>query len=286
MSNAKPRIDIAAIEAGARSRLAKFQQTYPLRSVGVGGRTWAFRRTAGRSDNHLPVLMLPGIQGGGDILFEAALALGDAIPVITVSAPDIEDVTEMSASIERFMNAIGVDRANVVGSSLGGYLAQSVALRSPEMVDQLVIANGFIDVSTFVQRLPPAATVQNADAARLVEQNLRPLFAMPAADAGQVRLKAVVKALVGPMQTLENYKSRLLLVMGAYPLAAPSIPSERVMIIDDDHDPMLPPDMRDAVRARFRRSEQHAIDGGGHLPAIQRPAQFADLLRRRLVRDA
>jgi pimeloyl-ACP methyl ester carboxylesterase len=58
------------------------------------------------------------------------------------------------------------------------------------------------------------------------------------------------------------------------------------MPIDDDHDPMLPPDMRDAVRAQFRRSEQHAIDGGGHLPAIQRPARFADLLRRRLVRDA
>jgi pimeloyl-ACP methyl ester carboxylesterase len=44
--------------------------------------------------------------------------------------------------------------------------------------------------------------------------------------------------------------------------------------------------MRDAVRERFAQSEQHPIDGGGHLPAIQRPAIFADLLRRRFIGDA
>jgi pimeloyl-ACP methyl ester carboxylesterase len=44
--------------------------------------------------------------------------------------------------------------------------------------------------------------------------------------------------------------------------------------------------MRDAVRKRFARSEQHSIDGGGHLPAVQRPARFAELLTQRLIADA
>ena len=229
--------------------------------------------------------MVPGIQGGGDVFFEAALVLSDRIPVITLSAPDIEDVTEISSDLVDFLRAIGVARAKFVGSSLGGYLVQSVALRSPETVDQLVIANGFIEVSAFVEKLPPAATVAKTDAAQLVEQSLQPLLAMPAFDEGQVRLKSVLEALVGVVQTLENFKSRLLLAMGAPELAVPSIPADRVMIIDDDRDPMLSPKMREAVRRRFRRSEQHDIDGGGHLPAIQRPAQFADLLWRRLARD-
>ena len=284
-SAAKPQIDAAAIEADVRSKLSRFQQIHPLRSAGIGGRAWLYRRTPGRSSEQLPAVMVPGIQGGGDVFFEAALVLGDRIPVITLSAPDIEDVTEISSDLVDFLRAIGVARANFVGSSLGGYLAQSVALRSPEMVEQLVIANGFIDVSTFVEKLPPAATVAATDAAKLVEQSLQPLLAMPAFDEGQVRLKTALKALVGVVQTLENFKSRLLLAMGAPQLAVPSIPPERVMIIDDDHDPMLPPEMREAVRKRFRRSEQHAIDGGGHLPAIQRPAHFADLLWRRLARD-
>jgi maspardin len=284
-SAAKPKTDATTIEADARSKLSRFQQIHPLRSADVGGRAWVYRWTPGRSSEQLPVVMVPGIQGGGDVFFEVALVLGDLIPVITLNAPDIEDVTEISSDLVAFLRAIGVARANFVGTSLGGYLAQSVALRSPGIVDQLVIANGFIDVSTFVEKLPPAAAVRETDAVQLVEQNLQPLLAMPAFDEGQVRLKTVLKALVGVVQTLENFKSRLLLAMGAPRLAVPSIPAERVMIIDDDHDPILPPEMRDAVRKRFRRSEQHAIDGGGHLPAIQRPAQFVDLLRRRLVRD-
>ncbi|MDB5408098.1 MAG: hypothetical protein JWL84_3010 [Rhodospirillales bacterium] len=287
MSNAaEPQIDAAAIEDDARSNLAQFQQTYPLRSTRVGDQTWIFRRTPGRSSDQLPVLMLPGIQGGGDIFFDAGLALGEVMPVITVSAPDIEDVAGMTAGIGRFLRTIGVARAHLVGSSLGGYLAQSFALRSPDMAEQMVIANGFFEVEAFIAKLPPMATVAEMDASTLVEQNLGPLLATPASDKGQVRMKAIVKGLVGPIQTLENYKSRVLLMMGAHSLAAPTIPSRRVMIIDDDHDPMLPRAMRDAVRDRFKRSEHHAIDGGGHLPAIQRPAQFADLLRRRLARDA
>src|ERR1700704_3929834 len=192
-SAAKPQIDAAAIAADARSKLSRFQQIHPLRSAGIGGRARLYPRTPGRSSKQLPVVMVPGIQGGGDVFFEAALVLGDLIPVITLSAPDIEDVTEITSDLVDFLRGIGVVRASFVGSSLGGSLVQSVALRSPEMVDQLVIANGFIDVSAFVESLPPAATVAATDAAKLVGQSLQPLLAMPAFDEGQVRLKTVLE---------------------------------------------------------------------------------------------
>src|ERR1700737_1293905 len=91
-SAAKPQIDAAAIAADARSKLSRFQQGHPLGSAGTGGRAWLYRRTPGRSSEQLPVVMVPGIQGGGDVFFETALVLGDRIPVITLSAPDIEDV--------------------------------------------------------------------------------------------------------------------------------------------------------------------------------------------------
>jgi pimeloyl-ACP methyl ester carboxylesterase len=275
-----------SIETCTLLELATFRARYPLRSLEIAGRSWVFRATRRRAAEQVPVLMLPGIQGGGDIFFEVALALGDLIPLVMLSAPDIEDMAEMDSAMAHLLDALDITRVNLVGSSLGAYLAQSFALSFPDLVDQLVIANGFVDVGPFVSKLPPASTFSKMDAATLVEQNLRPLLESPSCDEGQVRLKAAVKALVGSAQTLENYKSRLLLMMSAPPLAAPPISPERVMIIDDDHDPILPAPMRDAVRERFARSEQHTIDGGGHLPAIQRPAIFADLLRRRFIGDA
>jgi len=69
-SAAKPQTDAAAIEADARSKLSRFQQIHPLRSAGVGGRAWLYRRTPGRSSEQLPVVMMPVIQGGGDVFFE------------------------------------------------------------------------------------------------------------------------------------------------------------------------------------------------------------------------
>ena len=282
-----PQIDAPRIERGVRQKLAAFQSRYPLRSVEIERRTWVFRRTPGRAAGQVPLVMLPGIQGGGDILFEAALLLGERMPVITINAPDIEDAAQMRAGLAGFLGRLGVRRTNMLGSSLGGYLAQSFALLHPGSVAQLVIANGFIDVAAITATLPPAPIVAAMDAAGLVQQNVRALVDTSSRTEGEVRLKAAVKALVGPAQTLENYKSRLLLMMGLPPLAeAPPIAPDRVLIIDDDHDPLILPEMRGALRKRFARSEQHSIDGGGHLPAVQRPARFAELLTQRLITDA
>lgn len=278
MSDTHPSANNAAtVEAQVYEDLAVFQARYPLRSKNIEGRSWVFRRTPGKSAKQCPMVMLPGIQGGGDIFFKTALALGDALPIITVSAPDIEDAAEMVAAIAGFLQALNTPRANIVGSSLGGYLAQMFALHFPDRIEQLVIANSFFDAEPFVSTAPPASSFAEMDAAVIVEKNIGELLNSPSLDDGQVRLKASVRALVGPAQTLENYKSRLLLMMGATPLAMLPISPERVMIIDDDHDPMILPAMRAAVRERFAQSEQHPIDGGGHLPAIQRPTIYRRL---------
>lgn len=281
-----PQIDAAGIERDVRQKLATFQSRYPLRSVEIERRTWVFRRTPGRAAGQVALVMLPGIQGGGDIFFEVALLLGDLMPVITINAPDIEDVAQMRAGLAGFLSRLDIRRTNILGASLGGYLAQSFALLHSDNIAQLVIANGFIDVSAFTITLPPTSTFAAMDAAELVQQNVGALLADPNRTEGEVRLKAAVKALVGPAQTLENYKSRFLLMMGVPPLAEAPIAPERVMIIDDDNDPMILPEMRGAVRKRFARSEHHSIVGGGHLPAVQRPALFAELLTQRLIADA
>lgn len=227
-------------------------------------------------------MLLPGIQGGGDVFFDTALRLGEALPFLTVDAPDIEDVSTMTAATKAFLDALGLQRVHILGASLGGYLAQAFTLAHPERVDQLLIANGFYDPQPFLSKLPPAVTFAAMDANSLVRKNLAPLLEAPADDPGVASLRTIMAALVGPVQSLTNYKSRLLLLMGAGPLDRPPIPDSRVMLIDDEQDPMVPAQMRNALRSRYVKAELHAVIGGGHMPAIQRPAEFADLIRHRL----
>jgi maspardin len=263
--------------------LARFQRSYPRTSVEAAGTVWSFRRTPGQGPQARTVLMLPGIQGGGDSFFDTALRLGAALPLVTVDAPDLDDVSTMTAATAAFLDTLGLQRVHILGASLGGYLAQAFALAHPERVDQLLIANGFYDPRPFLSSLPPAATFAAMDAEALVRKNLAPLLEASADDPGVASLQAIMAALVGPVQSLTNYKSRLLLLMGAEPLDRPQIPDSRVMVIDDDQDPMVPAEMRNALRSRYANAEHHAVTGGGHMPAIQRPAEFAELIGRRLA---
>jgi maspardin len=272
----------SSVRSRTLHRLEVFQRRFPRASVKAAGAVWTFRRTPGQGPQATTTIMLPGIQGGGDVFFDTALRLGAALPLVTVDAPDLDDVSTMSVATAAFLDVLGLSRVHILGASLGGYLAQSFALAYPERVDQLLIANGFYDPRPFLATQPPAAAIAAMDAGSLVRKSLAPLLEGTADDPGVARLQAIMAALVGPAQSPTNYKSRLMLLMRAEPLGRPDIPDSRVMIVDDDRDPMVPAEMRNALRSRYANAEMHAVSGGGHMPAIQRPAEFAQLVSRRL----
>jgi pimeloyl-ACP methyl ester carboxylesterase len=262
-------------------RLEAFQRDFPERAIQTPQGVWRCRATEGRS-TALPTLALPGIQGTGDVFFDLALNIGDTATVIAATAPAIEDVAQMTASTLAFVEAAGWARVNLLGASLGGYLVQAFANVHPERVEQLIISNGFYDPAPFLTTAPAAAEMAAAPADELMRQGMGQMRGLADDDAGKVALKAVMDALVGRAQTPDAFKSRMLLLAGAPALPKPAIAEERVMLIDDDHDPMMPPGMRNALRVRFAAAEQHALPGGGHMPAIQRPNEFAALVLRRL----
>ena len=102
-------------------------------------------------------------------------------------------------------------------------------------------------------------------------------------DAGQRRLKAVMRALIPARQSAENYKSRLLLLAGLTELPPPRIDDSDVLLIDNNQDPLILPVMREQLRRRFSGAERHSIDDGGHQPAIQRPDAFIGIVGDRLA---
>lgn len=264
-------------------RLASFQKLYRQQVTHVNGGAWVIRRTNGRRSDQIPLVMLPGMQGGGDAFFEIALELGTELPLISVTAPNIEDVNDMAVATWAFIDSLSLPRLQLLGSSLGGYLVQALALLRPGRADQIVIANGFSDPAPFLVKQPPIAAIADTSATQLVEQSLRQLHGDPTDDPGEIRLAAAMRALVGTVQTAENYKSRLLLLSAATALTRPPVADDDVMLIDNDNDPLILPEMRSALRHRFSSAELHSINDGGHVPAIQRPRQFAELLRRRFV---
>jgi maspardin len=260
---------------GAINRLEHFHSAYRERICFVGGQQWRYRRTGVSAR---PLVLLPGIQGGGSVFFDVALELGGQLDLVIVTAPLIVDATAVAYAQAAFIAALGFQHIDLFGSSLGGYLAQVFALHHPDRIRRLFLANTFADPCPFLAKAPSAAAVAVQPAGHVMAQNLASMLGAPAADAGQMALQSVMRALVGPVQTAEEYKARLMTLLESVAIGRVPIADDRIVLIDDDADPGILPPMRLLMRERFRSAPHYMIAGGGHLPAIQRPRSVASIL--------
>jgi len=191
-------------------RLTRFQSTYQENVSLIGGQRWRYQRTG---NSARPLVMLPGIQGGGSVFFDVAFALGGKLDLITVTAPPIVDAAAMADAQAEFLLGLQVRKIDLFGSSLGGYLAQVFSIRHPSMVGQIFLANTFADPRPFLAKALSAENVAAQPAAEVMASNIAPMLTAHASDAGQVAMQTVMRSLVGPVQTADEYKARLMTLL-------------------------------------------------------------------------
>lgn len=90
-----------------------------------------------------PLLLIPGLGFGRWGWFKQVPTLSRRFRVITFDPRGPRDPTRGVAELARdaaaLLDRLGVDRAHVLGASLGGFVAQELALARPDLVDRLVL---------------------------------------------------------------------------------------------------------------------------------------------------
>ena len=98
------------------------------------------------------VLLLHGLGACGDDWRMQVPALAPRFRVVAIDLPGhrhsapargLPSIPRMAAAVERLLDALAIDRAHVVGLSLGGCIALALALRAPARVRSLVLVNTF-----------------------------------------------------------------------------------------------------------------------------------------------
>ena len=79
--------------------------------------------------------VLPGLSETFDVILFDNRGIGESD-----APPGPYTVAEMAADAVQVLDEAGVERAHVVGTSLGGMIAQELALSYPDRVDRLVLA--------------------------------------------------------------------------------------------------------------------------------------------------
>ncbi len=257
----------------------RFSERHPEQRVMLGGREWGVVEAGSTG----PVLVLiPGTLGRGDIFWQQIEALQDRARIVTAVYPAAGGVPEWADDLAELFGRLGIEKATVLGSSLGGFLAQYFAAKYPQMTERLIAANTLHSVAE-VKTKPPYSS--DLDAAPIDE--LRKGFGMglgawKEAHPDQAELVELLMAEVGGRIPEAELRQRLKALKNGPELPDIEIPRERITTIEGADDPLIPPAMREAVRERLKPGVAYKFAWGGHFPYVVRPAAYTSLLEEQL----
>ena len=181
-----------------------------------------------------------------------------------------DDVAELIAS-----QAGGA--AHFVGLSMGGMVAQQVAVRHPQRVRSLVIANSSAsqDAASRAMWQARAATVLDQGVAAIAEGSMQRWFTPEFRAQHPDQVAAMRKILEatdpkGYAATCDAI-SRIDFRSSNAGIACPAL------VIAGSRDQATPPAMSEEIRASIPGSRMATLDAA-HLSAVERPAEFARLV--------
>lgn len=105
-------------------------------------------------------------------------------------------VSEMSDHVIAFLEALGLRQVDLLGFSLGGFLAQDIALRRPELLRRIVLAGTGPEGGEGVSMNRPELLAIFSHTQMLMTDKLRTLF-FPANDRAQQAAEAYIQRIKG-----------------------------------------------------------------------------------------
>src|SRR5882672_10984734 len=121
--------------------------TANTRFIEVDGVSYAYRRFG--SGSGTPVVSLQHFRGGLDnwdpkvtdgLAKDRPIILFNNAGVASSAGEPTDTVAGMARHVIAFANALGLKKVDLLGFSLGGFVAQQVALDSPELIRRAILA--------------------------------------------------------------------------------------------------------------------------------------------------
>ncbi len=269
-------LDAAIWAARAAARLR-------LRTVDAGDHELAYL-DGGRGD---AVIFLHGFGSDKDAWVPLASLLTHRMRVIVPDLPGFGDSDyQPSASydiasqldrLDAFVDALGVERAHLVGSAMGGQLAAAYAARHPDRVSSLgLIAPSGVEAPnpTHIERAQKKGELPLVARTREEFERLMALSsAKPLRLPRRMKLAFVDRGVARAEQRHKIGTDLLASPMPLEPLLAELSVPTLVMWGEDDR--IADPSGIDVVKEKLPRTRAVSLPSCGHAPMIERPLETA-----------
>lgn len=186
------------------------------------------------------------------------------------------EIEGLSADLAALMDEFGLSDAIVVGLSVGGMIAQGLALSRPDLVRGLVLSNTahkIGDAASWDQRIE---TIQADGLSAIAEATMEKWFT-PAFRRGDnpvfelnrnMFLRAPLDGYIATCHALS--KADFTQTIGTV-----KVPT---LCIAGSADGSTPPDLVKSLADKIAASRFHVIEGAAHISCVEQPEVYADLL--------
>jgi pimeloyl-ACP methyl ester carboxylesterase len=272
------------------------------------GRARVSTLTAG--DGIETVILIHGLGSNKTSFFETVSAL---TPEYTVHAIDLPgfgssskplrapyDAAWFARAVIRFMDAQGINRAHIVGNSLGGRVSIEVGLTAPERVRSLSLLSPsmawrrrrhFVPLVRLLR--PELAAIPHTFGDALVRQQFWSMFSRPE----RIHPSAADVAVEEFLRTYRSVNARVAFHASARHiyLEEPNGPTgfwtrlgdlqPPALFVWGDEDPLVPPAFARYVRDALPDARQVVLEQCGHVPQVEHPVD-ANALVHDFIGDA
>jgi pimeloyl-ACP methyl ester carboxylesterase len=187
------------------------------------------------------------------------------------------------------MDCLGIPRAHVFGVSMGGMIAQELALLHPERVDRLVLGCTSSGGKGFT--MPTAEAVEHMTLTRgksdeeIARQTMSILFAPRFREEHPEEIEAMVRRFVDSPTPRKPFTQQFWAAIGHNCLERLPQIRQPTLILTGGRDVLIPPRNAETLREQIPGSRLARIEDAGHVFFLEAPKKVAELLREHLLEN-
>ena len=191
---------------------------------------------------------------------------------------------DLVADQAALMDALDIRGAVLVGLSIGGMIAQGLAAERPDLARAMVLSNTGARIGNDAIWKPRIRAAREGGIEALADGTMERWFSRAFRRDRPAELSAWRNMLCRTW--IEGYVGCSEAIRGADLFDSTARLSLPVLGIAGDEDGSTPPDLVRETVALVAGSEFALIRGAGHLPCVEKPLEYAEILSRFLMRVA
>jgi len=189
---------------------------------------------------------------------------------------------QMADDLACLLQALGIEKAHIIGASMGGAIAQEFAIKYPQMAGRLVLLCTFMKADAFVQQLAKfwMQAVEKTGHVLLCEGILPWLYTREFFENQQLALDWARKLIreQEPMYNVRGFQWKAQAALAADTSGRLHNIKAPVLVVAGELDLVVPPALCKQLADAIRGAQFTIIKGGGHAFFDEKPFELNEVV--------